>query len=456
MAAGLLGFAPSWRLVVVSTALLIVGMGGCRVPPLPGNVDAAEYNKPVPDSWLFRGLTGRGSESESGSGQAATNQPASGVVQASADLPAPDAHTTILPPAGPELDKIEAEDSGFDWEDLWPSNVYKNLKNSIGLGPDEQIARAAYREGEELYVQQKYKEAAEKFATAAKRWPDSLLEEDALFFLAECYFFTDQYTKANDTYQNLLKKHSFSRHLDKVVARLFAIGRYWEQSQVAQPHWPVTPNLTDNSRPLFDTFGHALKTYEQIRLNDPTGPLADDAVMATANAYFLTQRYEDAAYHYDLIRKEYPKSEHQVNAHVLAVKSKLEVYQGASYDGTPLEEAGEVAQTALSQFPEQLGSEKELMVKTKNAIVEQKAERDWAIAEYYDKKKYYGAARFYYDAIIKDYPQTRFAQMARARLAEIKDLPSEPANHFQFLTEKFSSKEEIIPESTTKTVNIDP
>lgn len=437
--------------LLLAVALLSAATSGCRsVPPLPNNVDPTEYNKPVPDNWLFNRVMGKGAaqstDTSAGSAQA---RPSSEVVATSATEPVTDPapHTAIVPPAGskddPLNEKKEEEESSF-FESLYPSNIYKNLQKMAGYGPDEKIARAAYKEGEELYRQKKFEEAAAKFSTAASRWPDSLLEEDALFMLGECYFFTDQYTKATDTYGKLLKKHEFSRHLDKAVARLFAIGRYWEQMYDYDPHWPVTPNFADKKRPLFDTWGHSIKAYEQVRMNDPTGPLADDAVMATANTYFTHGRWEDAAYNYDIIRKEYPKSEHQVQAHILGVKSKLEVYQGSMYDGTPLNEAGDIAQQTLTQFPGQLGPEKQRMIQTKNGIVEGQAERDWTIAQFYDNKKLYGAARFYYQEVIKNHPQTKFSVMAQTRLEEIKDLPAEPTNYVKMLTDLIPSSRKTI------------
>jgi outer membrane protein assembly factor BamD (BamD/ComL family) len=429
-----------------AVSLLSVALGGCRsAPPLPPGVDPHEYNKPVPDNWLFPRLMGRDPQppnpAPTGVSQAA---PGSQVVQASATEPVTDpAHTSIVPPAGSKddpLTKKEDEESDF-LESLYPTNIYKNVKKMTGYGPDEKIARAAFKEAEELYVQKKFEEAAPKYATAASRWPDSPLEEDALFKLGECYFFTDQVSKAYDTYNKLLKKYEFSRYLDTAGSRLFAIARYWDEYQVAEPHWPITPNLTDKKRPLFDTWGHSIKAYEQVRLNDPTGPLADDSVMATANTYFKNGRYEDAAYNYDIIRKEYPKSEHQVNAHVLGVQSKMNVYQGPDYDGLPLKEAEEISQQALTQFPDQLGPEKQRMIQTKNEIIAQEAQRDWQTAQYYDNKKYYGAARYYYREVIKAHPQTKFAEMAQARLEEIKDLPADPPNRFKFLTDLFQSED---------------
>jgi outer membrane protein assembly factor BamD (BamD/ComL family) len=55
------------------------------------------------------------------------------------------------------------------------------------------------------------------------------------------------------------------------------------------------------------------------------------------------------------------------------------------------------------------------------------------MANYYHKNKYYGADRFYCRKIIKDYPDTSFAQLAAARLDEIKDKPDQPKNYFKWI-----------------------
>ena len=59
-----------------------------------------------------------------------------------------------------------------------------------------------------------------------------------------------------------------------------------------------------------------------------------------------------------------------------------------------------------------------------------------------DKKKYYGAARHYYQGILKEYPETSFAKRAAGRLEEIRGEPDNPPNRFQWLTDLFPSEEE--------------
>lgn len=343
---------------------------------------------------------------------------------------------TSIPEETPDdLYDDEDEERGF-LDKMRRTSMVRGTKKMLGLGPDRALAYRSYEEGDQLFKQGKYNEAAKKYKTAAFRWPDSSLEEDALFMQAECYFFTDKYPSASDTYANLLKKFENSRHLDKVSARQFAIARYWQQHHQQDPHWPVTPNLTDRTRPWFDSRGNSIAVYESIRLYDPLGPLADDSIMATANSYFLNDQFDDADYYYDLVRRDYPKSEHQATAHVLGLRSKVQKYQGAHYDATPIDEAEKLIDQTLVQFPDQIPEERERLLQARQAVLAQQAQRDWEMAEYYKRRKQHRAAAFYYNQVIKEHTDTRFAEMARERLVEIADLPPEPVNHFQWLTDR--------------------
>lgn len=464
-------------------------LGGCAgIPPgPPQQVNQARSADDDGEGWLFRSLTkGR---PESPQETAPPSPTGSAVVPASASLVEPNATGPLIPgpasptprqsaespstyavlstvppetPAGPppfvppELpspttnavsigDAKIVEDtkkkSGFELSDLAPENIYNNMKNAAGYGPDEKIARAAMQQGEALYREKKYHEAASQFATAAKRWPDSPLEERALFMQGESEFFADEYPKAHDTFGGLLKKYSNTRYLDTVSARQFAMGRYWEQMYKAKPTWPTTPNFTDNTRPWFDTFGWAIQAYERVRIHDPTGPLADDSVMALANLYFRHGRYEDAAYYYGLLCKEYANSEHQKNAHILGIQANMRRYQGTVYDEQPLKDANRLTDQTLKQFGKSLGKERERILTSRAQILEEQANREFTRGQYYEKRKCYGAARIYYQSVVQEYPSTQMAKDAQARLEAIRNEPDQPPNHMKWFTGLFESEE---------------
>ncbi len=355
------------------------------------------------------------------------------------DLPPPTNSVSIV---GVKPDKPEEEKkTGFQFSDLAPEALWLDLRKATGHGPDEKIARAAMLDGIALYRAKKYAEAALKFAIAADRWPDSPLEEDALFLKGESEFFADQYSKAHDTFGGLLKKYPNPRQLDAVAAREFAIGRYWEQCYNAKPTWPTTPNLTDNSQPMFDRFGWAVDAYNRVAANDPSGPLADAAKMALGNLYFRDYNFEAAAEHYGSLIKSYPNSKYQMTAHVFDLQAEMRIYQGPDYDEEPLKRAKKIAEQSLSQFGDKLGKEQQRIRQAHVRIVEEQANREFQVAKYYERRSCYGSARFYYKCVMDEYPTTQKAKEAKEQFEKIRTLPDEPPKYFKWLTDLIEPKQ---------------
>ena len=332
----------------------------------------------------------------------------------------------------------EADEEEGSWVDRSGRRIKETFQKVTGTFPNDRIARALFEEAVALYEAEEYSLAAERFERAAKRAADSVLREDAWFLAGESWFFADCYPRANRCYDKVLNGFDYTRYLDVIVRRKFLIARYWEQVGFDIPLL-LSLQFWDPSRPRFDTLGHSLKTYNSIRMHDPTGPLADDAIMATGGIYFRKGRYADAAEEYKTLRKDYPKSEHILDAHLLGLHATLASYQGPAYDGKPLEEAREITYQTLRLFAAELGEEKDRLLDLDRQITEAIAERDLALARFYEKKRRFGAARFYYRSVIEEYPLTEAAQTARERLAAIEGFPDRPPNYFAWL-------EKILPD----------
>jgi TolA-binding protein len=321
---------------------------------------------------------------------------------------------------------------------LDPQVQYKWMKSAVGLGPNELFAKDAYTRGLEAFQAGKYGAAAGEFADAVDRGVNATFHQDAMFMLAESYYFDDRYMKARDAYDALVAKYSNTRYLDTLIERQWNIARYWEKYEDYNPDWALTANAIDKTRPWFDTIGHAIKTYDNIRMNDPTGPRADDAIMATANIYFRRGRYDDADYHYTLLRREYPKSEFQFEAHILGLQAKLRKYQGPDYDGTPIEEADKLVKQIRRQFAGRLTQEEKQRLTIQEAQLRQEvAMRDFRMAEHFDDTKRYGSAKIYYARVIQRFPDTDLAARARERVAELKGEPDEPPKRLAWFVDLF-------------------
>lgn len=292
------------------------------------------------------------------------------------------------------------------------------------------------------FEEKKYDEAANDFKAVAKKFYDYPVEEDALFMVAECRFAAKRYGWAQDGYDGLIKKYPSTRYLEKSTRRLYAIGAMWlngdgssdtkeliqvSATDVTQPESverkpmvhsvPLAPNFFDKSRPLFDTPGNALKALKSVWLHDPLGPLADDAVMLTAVYHIRKGNLREADHYLDVLRREYPKSEHTQTAFVVGSHIKLASYQGPRYDGRDLVDADDLIHSTLNLFPdvedrEQLQAE---LVKIHN----RGAERNWSRAEYYRHRDKPQSEAIYCEAILKDFPESEFAKLAAERLQEL-------------------------------------
>ena len=346
----------------------------------------------------------------------------------------------------------EDENDGFGISDLSPAAIGQSIKVATGNGPDREIATEAYRNGEQKFaeavqlrknqadvdeVRDGFHAAAKLYVEAAARWPNSAMNQDSLYKAGESFFFADRYTDANSVYEELVETYPGSRYLDRVESRRFLIAQYWIEVNESNPDSFYTLNLVDQSRPFRDTRGNAIRLLGKIRLDDPTGKLADDSTMALANAYFSKQSYLEAAETYEDLRSAFPSSRHQFDAHMMELKARLQAYQGAKYDGEGLEKAETLLKTMLTQFPTQADKESEYLQRVGAEVRYRLAEREMVKARYFDARGENRSARIYYQSILDQYADTPFADQAQERLAVIIDQPAIPRQRARWLVKLF-------------------
>lgn len=327
---------------------------------------------------------------------------------------------------------------------LDPKLAASRVRAAVGYGPDEVAARVAHEEGVRLFQAGRYGAAASQFENATLRWPKSDIASLALFHQAESYYWDKRFDKATQTYVKLLNEHPSTPKLDGAIDRIWRVAQYWEGSHFKSPsRMPFGYNPIDKKRPTFDTIGNAIKLYDAIRLNDPTGPRADDAIMATAGIYFRRQQYADADYHYSLLRQEYPRSEFQFEAHLLGLQSKMKRYQGPDYDGTPLKEAQKLEKRIRLTFAGSLESdERSRLDETRGKLAAMVEERDLRLAAYYEATDHVLAARTVLARVVEQYPDTPAAQKARERIAQLEGRPDMPDVPLEWFVELFPQNQE--------------
>lgn len=334
--------------------------------------------------------------------------------------------------------------------DFQAKNFMTTMRVITAMGDDQKAAQTKFDEGRKLYDQAAalheadkrdeatplFHQAANRFREAAAYWPNSAMEEDALFMQGESFFFADQYVLANRAYESLVARFSGSAYLDQVEARRFAIAQYW--LQVAESANPVVGiNMTNKMLPTTGTASEGRRILHRIRLDDPTGKLADDATMALGASFFRARRYQEAADAFDDLRKSYPGSPHQFNAHLFEIKSLLATYAGPDYDGAPLEKADKLLQVMVRQFPGEVEQQKEYLAAEGSRIRNMLADRDFQIGKYYESKGENRAASLYYESVAQRFDDTPLKDEAVKKASALEGKEPYPGQQMSWLTDLF-------------------
>ena len=126
-------------------------------------------------------------------------------------------------------------------DDLSPGNLATTWKVRTTYKEDRPAAEAAYNQGQQVYQQavaaldanpdgtdhlELFQQASNHFRLAAGRFPDSQLEQDALYFEGESYFFSNRYVLANRAFEGLITRYAGTRYLDNAEARRFETVSY--------------------------------------------------------------------------------------------------------------------------------------------------------------------------------------------------------------------------------------
>ncbi len=256
--------------------------------------------------------------------------------------------------------------------------------------------------------------------------------EAALFYEAECQRLQKNYRVAVDTYTKLLVEVPRSQYTQRVCQGLFEIADYWleptrrqmdeYQEQIKGKRWFVTPAMYvhfDKDMPLLDTEGNATTVLNTIRLHDIKGPLGEKALLYLGTINFFNKDYKEADFYFTQLKDEYKDGPYAAKAVKQSVICKQLMTGGSIYDCRGVEESKKLLMKAQGWYPE-LAKEEEWIRMQLTSINIQQADRDFKVAEFYQRTGHPGSAYFYYELVCRRYPGTTYADKAQQRKGEIK------------------------------------
>ena len=263
------------------------------------------------------------------------------------------------------------------------------------------------------------------------------MEEQATFFEGESYFFADRYVQANRAFEKLIAQYSGSSFLDRAEERRYVISKYWLELSENGPMLA----LNDPKRPRFNVAGEARRVLHNIRLDDPTGKLSDDATFELANAFLKSGRYYEAADTYEDLRRNYPGSKYLFNSHMLELEARLKSYNGPSYDATPLEKSEQLIRTIVRQFPKESQENVKVLEQQAALVNNQLAQRGFELGRYHERRGENRSAQLCYASVAEKYPDTIYSSSIDEKIERVASLPAVPSQHAEWLVNMFPDPE---------------
>src|SRR5439155_9032255 len=179
-------------------------------------------------------------------------------------------------------------------------------------------------------------------------------------------------------------------------------------------HW-------SKDKPFMDAEGHAIQCLEDVRLNDIGGPIGEKALFYIATIKFFHEDYKDADYYYSQLYEHYPNSALAPKAIKQAIICKQLSTGGSCYDCRAVEESRKLIDVAMRAYPQLVQKDQDWISRQLVSVNLQQADRDFNIAEFYRRTGHPGSAYFYYELVVRRYPNTEYADKAAARKNEMRD-----------------------------------
>lgn len=161
-------------------------------------------------------------------------------------------------------------------------------------------------------------------------------------------------------------------------------------------------------------YDEGVELLDRVWERMPGTRLGELALKLKADFFYERGEFDLAQDEYANLVQQYPSGRYVQIAMLRSAAAAEAAFPGIRFSDGPLLEATERYRRLLGTFPayaEQQGVRLRL-----DGIREQRAEKDLAIGRWYERTRQSGAAAFYYQAVLADWPDTLAAAEARTRL----------------------------------------
>src|SRR5262249_12114568 len=221
-------------------------------------------------------------------------------------------------------------------------------------------------------------------------------------------------------YEELLEGWAGTELAERAMRRELIIAELFLFNKRKQKVWKGMLRL--------DASEEAITILDRL-INDwaPNTPIAEQALRMKADYHFSVGEFEEAEAAYARLARDFPRGRYHRIAMLRSGESALARFPGVDFDDADLLEAEVYLQDFQDRYPNYAAEAQVPQMLAR--IKETRAQKEYAIGQYYERTDAINAAAYYYRFVMNSWPSTTWASEARRRLIAIggiDDTFSEP------------------------------
>ncbi|TRZ95363.1 outer membrane protein assembly factor BamD [bacterium] len=283
---------------------------------------------------------------------------------------------------------------------IWTPKTGKwiNPKTAVKLSPKEQFEFA-----KSFYDEKKYDDAKREFKKLLKAYPKSFEASESEYYLGLTEETQGNLYEAYKAYQKVIDKYPFSERIQELIEREYKIGEEFLGGAKRKSLGVTLP--VENP---------AIEIFSKVVENSTYGPLAPAAQYKLGLVFKGLLRYYEAEEAFNKVISNYPDSNWVKAAKFQLASCRAATSRGPDYDQVAINEAKQQFEEFLKENPDAALSEE--AERNIELLREKEAESNYNIAIFYEKQKFYEAAKVYYQDIVDNYPRSPWAAKALEKL----------------------------------------
>ncbi len=263
------------------------------------------------------------------------------------------------------------------------------------------------------FENKEWKQLSKQCLVVMNEYPKTPFAQDSNYYLGVAYFEMADFDMANYQFTDYLTRQATPKFFEEAIQYKFEIAEKFRLG--ARKHL-----MGFKSMPKWTPAGkEALTVYDEVISALPHHDLAAHALYGKAFIHAKNKDFRSGIEAYQTLIRRFPK-------HPLSVESYIgvgEIYSEQSQTEYPDPDYLDLAELNLRKFKANFPREEKVAVAIENLdlMKDHYAECLYTTAKFYERTKKWGAAKIYYEKILKSYPSSRVAAMSDRRLEYVSD-----------------------------------